>query len=113
MARKLALIIANSHYEDSGLARLAAPDVEIRSAVVFVGKGGLGPWQKSELHAFLSEFHDRKCPVIPALLPDAPVAPALPVFLRGMTWVDFRTQNPLPIDQLIWGITGERRRTVI
>ena len=86
---------------------------KIRSAVVFVGKSGLGPWQKSELHAFLSEFHDRKCPVIPALLPDAPVAPELPVFLRGMTWVDFRKQNPLPIDQLIWGITGERRRTVI
>jgi GTPase SAR1 family protein len=86
---------------------------KIRSAVVFVGKGGLGPWQRSELHAFLSEFHNRKCPVIPALLPDAPLVPELPVFLRGMTWVDFRTHNPLPIDQLIWGITGERRRAVI
>jgi hypothetical protein len=86
---------------------------KIKSAVVFVGKGGLGPWQRSELHAFLSEFHHRRCPVIPALLPDAPNAPELPVFLRGMTWVDFRREDPRPTDQLIWGITGERRRAMV
>lgn len=31
MARKLALIIGNSHYEDSCLAKLAAPDVDVRA----------------------------------------------------------------------------------
>jgi len=85
----------------------------IRSVAVFVGKGGLGPWQHSELNAFLREFVNRKCPVIPALLPDASDAPELPIFLRGMTWVDFRKQDPAPTDQLIWGITGEPSRTRI
>ena len=31
MARKLALIIGNSQYEDTGLAKLAAPDVDVRA----------------------------------------------------------------------------------
>jgi hypothetical protein len=26
-----------------------------------------------------------------------------------MTWVDFRKRDPDPMEQLIWGITGERR----
>lgn len=80
----------------------------IKSAAVFVGKNGMGPWQQMEVEAFLREFVSRGCPVIPALLPDAPQKPPLPVFLRGMTWVDFRKQDPDPLDQLIWGITGKR-----
>ncbi len=34
--------------------------------------------------------------------------PELPIFLREMTWVDFRSQEPVPLEQLIWGITGKR-----
>jgi hypothetical protein len=30
------------------------------------------------------------------------------LFLRGMTWVDFRAADPDPLAQLIWGITGQR-----
>ena len=78
----------------------------IKSAAVFVGKNGRGPWQDMELEAFLREFVDRKCPVIPVVLSDAPDKPQLPPFLRGMTWVDFRKQDPNPMEQLIWGITG-------
>jgi hypothetical protein len=26
-----------------------------------------------------------------------------------MTWVDFRKADPDPMEQLIWGIAGERR----
>jgi hypothetical protein len=59
----------------------------IRAAAVFVGPGGFGPWQNHEMRAFLSEFIDRQCPVIPVLLPGA-AALELPVFLRRMTWVD-------------------------
>ena len=81
---------------------------QIKSAAVFVGKEGIGPWQRQELDAFLREFARRECPVIPVLLEDVPKQPALPVFLRGMTWVDFRRQDPDPREQLIWGITGER-----
>lgn len=80
----------------------------IGAAAVFVGKGGLGPWQKQELYAFLQEFIDRDCPVIPVMLPDAPKQPRLPIFLKNRHWVDFRSQNPDPLVQLIWGITGQK-----
>jgi hypothetical protein len=80
----------------------------IRAAAVFVGSAGLGPWQEQEMYGFLREFVDRKAPVIPVLLPDAPATPALPLFLKAMTWVDFRKNDPDPFRQLVWGITGER-----
>lgn len=89
------------------------PEVEkqigkLKSAAVFVGKNGIGPWQRRELDALLREFVDKGCPVIPVLLKDAPNQPGLPVFLRGMKWVDFREKEPDPLDHLIWGITGKR-----
>ncbi len=79
----------------------------IKCAAVFVGKNGIGPWQKAELSAFLREFINRGCPVIPTLLSDAPSTPELPVFLKAMTWVDFRTADPDPMERLVWGITGQ------
>ena len=82
---------------------------QIKSVAVFVGRQGIGPWQQQELEAFLREFVNRSCPVIPILLPDAPEEPQLPIFLRGYTWVDFRRQDPDPLELLIWGITGIRR----
>jgi hypothetical protein len=78
----------------------------IGAAAVFVGQQGLGPWQEQEIYAFLQEFMRRKCPVIPVLLSDAPQQPRLPIFLRSCHWVDFRQQNPDPLVQLVWGITG-------
>jgi TIR domain len=87
---------------------LEAQISQIKAAAVFVGKDGIGPWQHQELDAFLREFVDRDCPVIPVLLKDASQEPALPVFLKAMTWVNFRTQNPDPMQRLIWGITGKR-----
>jgi hypothetical protein len=80
----------------------------IRAAAVFVGGSGIGPWQRQELDGFLREFSTRGCPVIPVLLPGAGGEPELPLFLRGMTWVDFRVTDPDPLLQLIWGITGRR-----
>ena len=80
----------------------------IKTVAVFVGKSGIGPWQHQELDAFLREFVQRGCPVIPVLLADVPQEPALPVFLRAMTWVDFRRQDPDPMQRLLWGITGKR-----
>jgi hypothetical protein len=80
----------------------------IRAAAVFVGAAGVGPWQEQELYGFLREFVSRKSPVIPVLLPDAPDTPDLPIFLKAMTWVDFRQQKPDPLSHLIWGITGRR-----
>ena len=61
------------------------------------------------MRACLSQYVERKLPVIPVLLPGAPQKPALPVFLGGLTWVDLRegiTDDGL--DRLEWGITGKR-----
>ncbi len=80
----------------------------IKSVAVFVGKDGIGPWQQKEIEGFLIKLANRNCPVIPVLLPDAPRKPRLPIFLESMTWVDFRVQNPEPMERLIWGITGVR-----
>jgi hypothetical protein len=81
----------------------------IRSAAVFIGQSGIGPWQNLELRAFLSEFVVRRCPVIPVILADCPTTPHIPIFLREMTWVDFRVRNSIPMRRLMWGITGKRR----
>ena len=81
----------------------------IKTVAVFVGKDGMGPWQQMELEAFLREFVRRKCPVIPVLLDYAPNEPQLPIFLRGMTWVDFRKPDTEPMENLVWGITGTRK----
>ncbi|MEN8445391.1 MAG: GUN4 domain-containing protein [Cyanobacteria bacterium J06555_13] len=92
---------------------LEAQIENIKTAAVFVGDAGLGPWQKQEVRAFLGEFVERGCPVIPVLLPSAPREPELPLFLKGKTWVDFRQQWPEPFDQLTWGITGQKPNEVL
>lgn len=97
--------------------RLLEEQIEaIQSVAVFVGKDSMGPWQQLEIEAFLREFVRRGCPVIPVLLPDASKQPQLPIFLKGMTWVDFRSRNaeqtPDALERLIWGITGKRNMPV-
>lgn len=82
--------------------------INIETAAVFVGHSGVGPWQNMEIRAFLSEFVNRRCPVIPVILPDAEIIPELPVFLRQMTWVDFREDYDIAMKRLVWGITGKR-----
>ncbi len=92
--------------------RLLAKQIDqIKSAAVFVGSNGVGPWQQLELEAFLRQFVSREppCPVIPVMLKEAPQKPQLPPFLESMTWVDFRLEVPDPMDRLEWGITGERK----
>ena len=82
----------------------------IKAAAVFIGKNGRGPWQDMEIQTLLRKFvsREQQCPVIPVILPDCVDAPKLPLFLEGMTWVDFREKVPEPMEQLRWGITGER-----
>jgi hypothetical protein len=81
---------------------------QIKSAAVFVGQEGIGPWQDQELEAFLRQFVKRECPVIPVVLPDCEKPPELPIFLQGRIGVDFRKNDPDPMEQLVWGITGKR-----
>lgn len=80
----------------------------INAAAVFIGESGVGPWQEVELDAFLREFVRRRCPVIPVILPGSERLPRLPLFLRGMTWVDLRNGRRESMDRLIWGITGKK-----
>lgn len=53
------------------------------ASAVLVGKDGVGPWQNNEMRSCLSEFVDRKLPVIPVLLPSAPKVPKLPNSAEG------------------------------
>jgi len=80
----------------------------IKSAAVFVGNSGIGPWQDEEIQALLSQFIDRKCPVIPTILASATTTPELPWTLKHRHRVDFRVPDPDPLRQLIWGITGQK-----
>jgi eukaryotic-like serine/threonine-protein kinase len=80
----------------------------IKSAAVFIGNDGIGPWQDEEIQGFLSEFVDRECPVIPTILASAITTPNFPWPLRNRHHVDFRSADPNPLEQLIWGITGEK-----
>lgn len=81
---------------------------QIRSAAVFIGSQGIGPWQQLELEALLREFVERGCPVIPVILDNAPQKLQIPLFLRSMMWVDFRNPYPDPLEQLIRGIAHKR-----
>ena len=81
---------------------------QIKCVAVFVGKAGLGPWQKREMRAYIRAFVNQGSPVVPVLLPSTSKVPSLPIFLEGFHWVDYRLQTPDPTVQLIWGITGQR-----
>lgn len=89
---------------------LEAQIESIKSAAVFVGASGFGPWQNLELSALLREFAARRCPVIPVVLASCVNVPRLPTFLRGLHWVDFRVLKPNPLSSLTWGITGKQQR---
>lgn len=80
----------------------------IKSAAVFIGESGIGPWASFELEAFIMEFVNRGCPVIPVLLPNINTVPELPIFLKRMHYVDFSKETPDPLSQLIWGITDKK-----
>ena len=82
---------------------------QVKSAAVFVGREGIGPWQRVEVESFLIEFVSRGLPVIPVILKNAPVQPPLPIFLKPMSWVDFRLDDPDPLERLVWGITGKHK----
>src|SRR5262245_34046890 len=83
------------------------------SCAVFVGPGGLGPWQNEEMRAAI----DRRVRegrgrfrVIPVLLPGAERGERsrLPAFLVAATWVEFRRSldEGEPFRRLVCGIRG-------
>ena len=80
--------------------------MKIPSAAVCVGKHAIEQWQALQVYAFIDQFVQRHCPVIPVLLSGTPAK--VPPFLALFSWVDFRKSVPAPMGQLIWGITGKR-----
>ena len=78
---------------------------------IFLGPGGLRPWQNEEMRTALAKrAQDKARRVIPVLLPgaSAPDEQSLPPFLERLTWVDFRTglADPDALHRLICGIKG-------
>jgi hypothetical protein len=80
----------------------------IKSAAVFIGPVGVGPWQEIEMQSILNEFAKRNRPVIPVILAGRRGQPRFPGFLNLGHMVDMREQYPDPFEQLLWGITGEK-----
>ena len=80
----------------------------VKSAAVFVGSSGIGPWQQIEYQSHIQQLVGRKSPVIPVLLTGCDRKPELPTFLTIMTLVDFRNEESNPMEKLAWGITGDR-----
>jgi len=81
----------------------------IGAVAVLVGSDGIGSWQSHETRAYLSEFIERKMPVIPVLLKNCPAVPKLPLFLKHFSWVDLRDPiNDEGFYRLVWGITGKK-----
>jgi len=80
----------------------------VKSAAVFIGSRGTGPWQELEVERLLEEFVRRNRPVIPVILEGRQGNPRLPAFLSSWHMIDMRNPNPDPFEQLVWGITGEK-----
>jgi predicted MPP superfamily phosphohydrolase len=79
-----------------------------RSGAVLVGNDGFGPWEDEEMQALLRQAVSRGKPIIPVLLPGAPLEPRLPLFLSIRTWIDLRSgYREAGIARLVWGITGQ------
>lgn len=54
----------------------------IKSAAVFIGPNGIGPWQDVETMALLRQFTVRGLRVIPVLLADCTDVPKIPLFFE-------------------------------
>ena len=80
----------------------------VKTAAVFIGPSGAGPWQELEVESLLGDFVKRDKPIIPVILEGRAGNPRLPAFLNSWHKVDMRNPSPDPFEQLVWGITGER-----
>jgi hypothetical protein len=81
----------------------------IPAAAVCIGESGRGPWQDEEIDALLRNLKGRNAPVIPVMLPGSRDERAR-LFLDSRTRVDFRKSDPDPMEQLVFGITGQNPR---
>jgi hypothetical protein len=78
----------------------------VKSAAILYGPKGVSPAQADEIRALIVQYRERKCPVIPVILPKCTENPQLPPFISSHSWVDFRNLETHPWKQLCFGITG-------
>lgn len=80
-----------------------------KSAAIFIGTYGPGPWQNEEVQSFLRDKVDKKIHVIPVLLPSVLEIPKELKLLRNLKWINFRhADDEEALNKLIWGITGKK-----
>ena len=77
---------------------------EIKIAAVFFGKNGVGQWQKEEISILIKKHVEEKYLLIPVILRECKGEPDIPIFLQGLNYVDFRSDDYDPIDQLCFAI---------
>lgn len=76
---------------------------------VCVGPTGTGPWEDEDMQAFLTLAAEQKQRIVPVLLPGAPEAPKMPMFLSDRAWVDLRPGlSGESLARFIWGIAGRK-----
>ncbi|MDZ8264407.1 toll/interleukin-1 receptor domain-containing protein [Nostoc sp. ChiQUE01b] len=63
--------------------------LHIKSTIIFIGKNGLGRWQKVELRTLYTQCIERGILVIPVLLPGVSDFPQELLFLKEHKWIHF------------------------
>lgn len=64
---------------------------QVKVVLVCIGDGGLGPWQSAEVRVALERSVRNECRLIPLLLPGVAGMEALPLFLRTLNGMQFKT----------------------
>jgi hypothetical protein len=100
------------------LTGIANAIAESKALLVFIGKGGSGPWQNQESAVILeNSAKDPARQIIPVLLPDAPSREALarvPNYLASRSWFEFRSRiDSGSLSYLVWALTGSRPETPV
>lgn len=88
---------------------------KVKSAVIFIGRQGIGQWQQMELRSLISQFVRKNIPVIPVLLPGVEEIPEELIFLKEMNYVSFAKglDDGDAVDRLEWGITQMRPPRIV
>jgi hypothetical protein len=85
---------------------------KVKTAVIFIGKTGLGKWQTIELPTLYGQFvkAENVTTVIPVLLPGVNEIPEDLLFLEQHHCVSFANgiDDTQALHQLEWGITGRK-----
>jgi hypothetical protein len=81
--------------------KLEAIIPSIPATLVIVGDSGIGPWQDQERRAFINEFANRGCRIIPVVIGNAAQIPQLPLFLRQFMWSDLRGDDGSQVAKII------------